>query len=311
MAGNGPFPPRPPFGSQHPTHSQLSAPAGPGSRRGSLGGGSSSFLPNFARVPSDENRNTSYSLGGSDGGPSYPASGGPHSDSGPHARGSHDNQVQSIVNLNTLGLNPPSSWDGNPILHSENSGGAGAVTGGYITPRGLGSVGRASSAPLAQPSSQENNTAQGAAASARPKRRRRNEQQQVNNKLAQQRYREKQKMKTRELESQVEELTAQVKALETSSGRSRELMQENEMLRTQHQQLRVQIDKLNVRTMPTPCTLSLSLQLCLSLAAGCMCLCEMVITAQPYNAEVSSIQSLKRTPKSSELRNQHPNPPPP
>ena len=245
MGGSGPYRPRPPFGAQHPSHSQISAPAAPGSRRQSLGGGSSNFLPNFGRAPSEGRENHSasgYSLGGSDGGPTYPLS-GPHSD-GPHARG-QDNQVQSIVNLNTLGLTQtPASWDGNPLGNGENSGGQSAVAAGYMTPRGLGgSVGRASSAPLAQPSSQD--TAQGA--SARPKRRRRNEQQQVNNKLAQQRYREKQKMKTRELEGQVEELTAQVKALETSSGRSRELMSENEALRTQHQQLRSQIDRLQVR----------------------------------------------------------------
>lgn len=241
VGGSNPYPRRPPFGAQHPSHSQLSAPAG--SRRQSLGGGTSNF-PSYGRAPSEgrENRSTSgYSLGGSDGGPTYPLS-GPHSD-GPHARG-QDNQVQSIVNLDTLGLaQTPASWDGNPMGHSENSGGQGAVTAGYMTPRGLGSVARASSAPLAQPSSQDN-TAGGA--TARPKRRRRNEQQQVNNKLAQQRYREKQKMKTRELEGQVEELTAQVKALETSSGRSRELMQENETLRTQHQHLRSQIEKLQV-----------------------------------------------------------------
>jgi hypothetical protein len=242
---NGPYPPRPALGSQHPSHSQLSAPAAPGSRRQSLGGGTSNFLPNFGRAPSEgrENRSTSaYSLGGSDGGPTYPLS-GPHSEGGPHTRA--QDQVQSIVNLNTLGLaQTPASWDGNHFGNSENSGGQGAVAGGYLTPRSLGcNVGRASSAPLAQPSSQDNSAL---AATARPKRRRRNEQQQVNNKLAQQRYREKQKMKTRELEGQVEELQAQVKALETSSGRSRELMKENEDLRTHHQHLRAQIGKLQV-----------------------------------------------------------------
>lgn len=239
-------------------NSQISAPAA-GGRRTSLGGGTSNFLPNFGRAPSEgrENNRTAsgYSLGGSEG-PTYPLS-GPHSDSGPHARG-QDNQVQSIVNLNTLGLTQtPASWDGNPM--GENSGGQGGVAAGYLTPRGVGgSVGRASSAPLAQPMS----GGEGQNSSARPKRRRRNEQQQVNNKLAQQRYREKQKVKTRELEVQVEELTAQVKALETSSGRSRELMEENELLRTQHQQLRLKLQVplplfSLVRNCCQPCGLSI------------------------------------------------------
>jgi hypothetical protein len=90
------------------------------------------------------------------------------------------------------------------------------------TPRAHNPAPRASSAPL----SNHGGTPASAALvprqagsdsgdlSGRSKRRRRNELQQLNNKLAQQRYREKQKAKTRELQDQVDELQAYVKALE-------------------------------------------------------------------------------------------------
>eukprot|EP00892_Ulva_mutabilis_P004000 jgi/Ulvmu1/1972/UM012_0134.1 len=239
----GPFPPRP------PAHAHLSAAVGNppthnnSGRRGSQGNGySGQQQQQVVRMPSDNPSVSGYSSGGE---PAYPLSSGPHSDGHHPARRS--DAVQSIISLNTLGLAGPSSapWGEDMSGHlsalgaGDSSGNGG---GGYLTPR-TAPVVRASSAPLAQQPS-PGASGSGPANDARPKRRRRNEQQQVNNKLAQQRYREKQKQKTRELEGQVEELTAQVKALESSSGKSRELLLENEMLRTQLQQQQNNLDKL-------------------------------------------------------------------
>lgn len=192
----GPFPPRP------PAHANLPATVNPshiGGRRGSQGNGYSG--QQVVRMPSDNPSISGYSSGGE---PAYPLSSGPHSDGHHPARRS--DAVQSIISLNTLGLAGPSSapWGDDMSGHlsalgaGDSSGNAG---GGYLTPR-TAPVVRASSAPLAQQPS-PGVSGSGPNTDARPKRRRRNEQQQVNNKLAQQRYREKQKQKTRELEGQV------------------------------------------------------------------------------------------------------------
>lgn len=197
----GPFPPRPPAHANLPV-----AVAGPHiggggpSRRGSQGNTNFSGQP-VVRMSSDNPSISGYSSGGE---PAYPLSSGPHSDGHHPARRS--DAVQSIISLNTLGLPGPSSapWGEDMSGHLSALGGgdsSGNPGGGYLTPR-TAPVVRASSAPLAQQPS-PGGSANTPATDARPKRRRRNEQQQVNNKLAQQRYREKQKQKTRELEGQV------------------------------------------------------------------------------------------------------------
>ena len=118
---------------------------------------------------------------------------------------------------------------GESLVGSDPWRGLGSLTSLNLTTMGTDpgstprSVPRASSAPLMHPAAAGGGgglppAADGGAGVGRTKRRRRNEQQQLNNKLAQQRYREKQKARTRELQDLVDELTARVLELEAAAG---------------------------------------------------------------------------------------------